>query len=196
MSALQLTPDTIPEQKAYLSAEPERAANWKARLGNSGFKVGILWRGNTQTSAVSLTDLSPLADIPGARLISLQKNPGARQVAQVPFGDKIECVLDENDLSPESLLDTAAVMANLDVIVSIDSMPAHLAGALGTPVLLALSYVPDWRWLTERHDTPWYPGTKLFRQGEDRNWVPVFGRIAAAIRKKVALGNGGSSTEH
>jgi ADP-heptose:LPS heptosyltransferase len=78
----------------------------------------------------------------------------------------------------------AALMANLDAVVSIDSMPAHLAGALGKPVLLALPYVPDWRWLTERNDTPWYPSMRLFRQGPDRQWQPVFEEIAAALRSQ------------
>ena len=87
------------------------------------------------------------------RLISLQKQAAAAD-REVPFGAQIERPLDANDVGPEALLDTAALMANLDLVVSIDSMPAHLAGALGRPVFLALPLVPDWRWLPDREDSP------------------------------------------
>ncbi len=144
-----------------------------------------------------LSDFAPLADIAGVRLISLQKNPGAQQIGQVPFGARVERLLDENDLGPEQLLETAALIANLDLVVSVDSMPAHLAGALGRPVLLALRHVADWRWLTDRDDTPWYPATRLFRQGADRQWAPVFERIVAALREHIAIaGPGISPTQH
>ncbi len=185
MGALHLTPDTVPAQEPYLAAEPERVARWAERLGGHGFKVGIAWQGSTRNSAAPLAAFVPLADIPGLRLISLQKQPGADAVPQVPFGAAIEQVLDPADLSAEALLDTAAVMANLDAVVSIDSMPAHLAGALGRPVHLALPFVPDWRWLTDRDDTPWYPTMRLYRQDETRDWAPVFARIADRLRPLV-----------
>jgi hypothetical protein len=184
---LHLTPNAVPAQAPYLAAEPDRAARWAEKLKRQGdekaLKVGIVWQGSTAGSAASLAALAPLADIAGVRLISLQKQPGAA-ITQVPFAAKIERVIDENDLGAAALLDMAAAMANLDVIVSIDSMPAHLAGALGKPVFLALPFVPDWRWLTERGDTPWYPATRLFRQGPDRQWQPVFEAIAAALRAR------------
>ena len=88
--------------------------------------------------------------------------------------------------APEALLDTAALMANLDLIVSIESMPAHLAGALGRPVFLALRHTADWRWLTGRDDSPWYPSVRLFRQDQTRDWRPVFERIAAAVQEKLS----------
>jgi ADP-heptose:LPS heptosyltransferase len=89
-------------------------------------------------------------------------------------------------MSPDAVLDTAAIMTNLDLVVSIDSMPAHLAGALGRPVFLALPQVPDWRWLLNRADTPWYPATRLFRQNATRQWQPVFADIAQAVRAMMA----------
>ena len=180
---LHLTPTAVPAQQPYLSAEPERVARWAEKLTGEGLKVGIVWQGSTTTSAAPLAALAPLADIPGVRLISLQKQPDGA-IAQVPFAGKIERRIDENDLSADGLLDMAAVMANLDLVVSIDSMPAHLAGALGKPVLLALPFVPDWRWLTGRDDTPWYQATRLFRQAGDRLWEPVFARIAEAVRQR------------
>ncbi|MCK9915813.1 tetratricopeptide repeat-containing glycosyltransferase family protein [Microbacteriaceae bacterium K1510] len=182
---LHLMPDAVAAQEPYLTAEPERVARWAEELKGQGnekaLKVGIVWQGTTAASAAPLAALAPLAEVEGVRLISLQKQPGPNATL-VPFAAKIERPLDENDLSAEGLLETAAVMANLDVVVSIDSMPAHLAGALGKPVFLALPYVPDWRWLTERTDTAWYPSTTLFRQGTDRQWQPVFAAIAARLR--------------
>jgi hypothetical protein len=181
MGTLHLTLDTIPQQGPYLAAEPERVAQWAGRLGH-GFKVGMFWQGTTRNSAAPLAALAPLAAVDCVRLISLQKGPAAGEIAQVPFGARIERVLDPDDIGAEALLDTAALMDNLDLVVSIDSMPAHLAGALGRPVFLALPAVPDWRWLTERDDTPWYPTMRLFRQDDSRQWQPVFERIAAALR--------------
>jgi Glycosyltransferase family 9 (heptosyltransferase) len=177
-----LTPDTVPQQGPYLSAEPERVARWRERLGSQGFKVGIFWQGTSRNSAAPFSALAPLAEIPSVRLISLQKGEPAGEIAQVVFGAKIEQPLNAGDLSAEGLLDTAALIANLDAVVSIDSMPAHLAGALGKPVALALPYVPDWRWLLDRDDTPWYPTMRLYRQDAARDWAPVFARIADALR--------------
>lgn len=179
---LHLAPDTVPAEAPYLKAEPERVARWAEKLKGDGLKVGVLWH-DAMNGGAPLAALAPLADIPGVRLISLQKRPGT-DVTKVPFAQKLERVIDENDLSAEGMLDMTALIANLDVVVTIDAMPAHLAGALGVPVLLALTAVADWRWLTERSDTPWYPQTKLFRQGADREWLPVFARIAAALRER------------
>jgi hypothetical protein len=190
IGALHLMPNAIPDQGPYLSAEPARAATWSERLGQHGVKVGLFWRGHTGGSAAPLAAFAPMAEIPGVRLISLQKGSAAAEVARVPFGSRIECPLDANDLSPEALLDTAALISVLDLVVSIDSMPAHLAGALGRPVFLALPYIPDWRWLTEREDTPWYPATKLFRQDQARDWATVLGRIAQALRPLVTAKTG------
>jgi tetratricopeptide (TPR) repeat protein len=184
MGMLHLTPDTVPQQGPYLSAEPERVARWRERLGSQGFKVGIFWQGASRNSAAPLSALAPLAEIPGMRLVSLQKGEPAGEIAQVAFGGKIKNPLDPGDLSAQGLLDTAALMANLDAVVSIDSMPAHLAGALGKPVALALPYVPDWRWLLDRDDTPWYPTMRLYRQDASRDWASVFGRIAQDLRAR------------
>lgn len=185
MGALFLTPDTVPAQTPYLSAEPARVAALAERLGPQGFKVGIFWQGSTRNSAAPLSALAPLAEIPGVRLISLQKGPAAQAIAQAPFADRIEQVLDANDVGAEALLDTAALTANLDAVVSIDSMPAHLTGALGRPVCLALPYVGDWRWLLERDESPWYPTMRLYRQDAARDWTPVFARIAQDLRQRL-----------
>jgi tetratricopeptide (TPR) repeat protein len=178
MGALHLTPDTVPNQGPYLSAEPERIARFAEQLGGDGFKVGIVWQGSTRNSAAPLAAMAPLADIPGVRLIALQGDAASQEIAQVPFASKIEQVLNADALSAESLLDSAALIASVDTVVSIDAMPAHLAGALGRPVLLALPFVPDWRWLLRRDDTPWYPTMRLCRQAAAGDWTGVFQRIA------------------
>ncbi|HUH83326.1 MAG TPA: tetratricopeptide repeat protein [Stellaceae bacterium] len=187
MGLLHLTPDTVPAQAPYLSAEPERVRRWAERIGSAGFKVGIFWQGQMggpvpAARAAPLAAFAPLAEIDGVRLISLQKGAGTEQATQVPFAARIECIMDPNDPTAEGPLDSAAVMANLDLVVSIDSMPAHLAGALSRPTFTALPMVPDWRWLMGRDDTPWYPTMRLFRQEKLRDWEGVFTRIADAVR--------------
>jgi tetratricopeptide (TPR) repeat protein len=155
---LRTSVDTVPQTTPYLFAEPERVARWSERLG-SGFKIGIHWQGN-----------------------SLQKNPGARQIPDAAFRDRIEQPLEPSDMSAEGVLETAAVLINLDLVVTSDSMIAHLAGALGRPVLLALMRVPDWRWMLEGEDCPWYPTVRPFRQATAGDWAEVFRRVADAVR--------------
>lgn len=188
---LRTTPDTIPPTVPYLAADPARVAAWRDRLG-AGFKIGIHWQGNPRMvqdriRSMPLTAFAPLADIPGTRLISLQKMPGARQIAETEFRARIETPLDDADIGPSAILDTAAVLMNLDLVVTSDSMIPHLAGALGRPVFLALMHVPDWRWQLSGEDSPWYPSMRVFRQPAPGDWTDVFRRIAQAVR---TLGRG------
>jgi hypothetical protein len=170
----------------YLSADADRVEQWRARIGSDGFRIGIAWQGNRENwldagRSIPLAAFGALANIPGVRLISLQKSPGTEQIDHVEFGGRIERVMDESDKSAEALLDTAAVMANLDLVVTSDSMIAHLAGALGCNTFIALRRVPDWRWFLDREDSPFYPSARLFRQTTEGDWTPVFDRIADAI---------------
>jgi tetratricopeptide (TPR) repeat protein len=183
---LDLRPDNVPADVPYLAAEPSRIAQWEAWLGGGGFKIGINWALGNQRSRfarrrdVPLAAFAPLAAIPGVRLISLQVGPPTQQIETVAFRDKIETP--EMDVNPAdgSFLDTAALMTKLDLIVSCDTSLVHLAGALARPVFTALPLVPDWRWMQEREDTPWYPTMRLFRQRAGQGWDDVFTRIAAA----------------
>ena len=136
--------------------------------------------------SIPLAGFAPLADVQGIRLISLQKRPGAEQTATVPFGAKIEQVLDPADTGGDAFRDTAALIASLDLVVSSDSMNAHLAGALGQRTYVALRRIADWRWLLGRDDCPWYPTMRLFRQTTEGDWLEVFRRIAAAVRAETA----------
>ncbi len=193
---LRTSVETIPPTTPYLTADPERLERWRRQLG-SGFKIGIHWQGNPRMTqdrirSIPLTHFAPLANIENVRLISLQKEPGARQIADVSFRDKIEQPLDSSDIGADAVLETAALLEALDLVVTSDSMIAHLAGALERPVLLALMLVPDWRWRLEGEDCPWYPTMRLFRQREAGDWPDVFQRIAAAVRTLAERGQHGN----
>jgi hypothetical protein len=121
-----------------------------------------------------------LATIPGVRLISLQKGEGEEQIAGAGFAVE---TLEGLDAGPDAFVDTAAAMMSLDLIVSSDTSIPHLAGALGRPVWVALRLVPDWRWMIERADNPWYPTMRLFRQTTDGDWAPVFAAMAGALAR-------------
>ena len=126
-----------------------------------------------------------VAAIPSVSLVALQKGSGLEQIHTVPFGKTIHLPGSEFDTGNNAFLDTAALMASLDLVVTSDTAIAHLAGALGRPTFLALQRWPDWRWLLDRDDTPWYPSVRLFRQSEPGDWAGVFERIAAVIRSMV-----------
>jgi hypothetical protein len=124
---------------------------------------------------------APLAAVPGVQLFSLQKGPGSEQLPMLAGQFAVSDLAGMLDLSEGAFLDTAAVMQNLDLVVTSDTAIAHLAGALGVPVWVALTFAPDWRWLVDREDSPWYPSMRLFRQRRLGAWSEVFGRMAAEL---------------
>ena len=129
-----------------------------------------------------MTEFLRLSRVPNVRLISLQKKHGLDQLASLPSGTIVENLGDEFDSGPDAFIDTAAVMANLDLIITADISIAHVGGALGCPTWVGLKYVPDWRWLIDREDSPWYPTMRLFRQNIDGDWNFVFSRIEQELR--------------
>jgi hypothetical protein len=178
---------SIPNSVPYLRAEGALIAHWRERIGEHGFKIGIAWQGNPQGNvdqgrSIPLTEYLALARLPGVRLISLQKQHGLDQLARLSADTKIETLGDEFDSGPDGFIDTAAVMETLDLIITSDTSIAHLAGALGRPTWVALKYVPDWRWLLDRADSPWYPTMRLFRQSESDNWKPVFSAMERELQ--------------
>jgi tetratricopeptide (TPR) repeat protein len=184
---LGTTPEKATANVPYLSAKKELVEKWRPVLGEvSGFKVGVFWQGNPHYPAdrersMPLSHFRPLADLPGVKLVSLQKGPGRDQLPGCPFPvlDLTE-QMDQEPVGP--FMDTAAVLSLLDLIICSDSAVTHLAGALGIPTWTALPFMPDWRWLLDRDHTPWYPGTRLFRQRSRGDWTEVFQRIAATLK--------------
>jgi len=180
-------PDDLPGAIPYLPIDPELSAAWAAKLATiapDGLKVGIVWSGNLTSEveigrSIPLKALAPLGAVPGARLISLQKADGMDMLDDPTLGfevARLDEVYDAGDFA-----ETAAVMANLDLLISCDTASGHLAGALGKPVWIAVNRVSDWRWMEDREDTPWYPTMRIFRQQTLGDWGPVFERMAAAL---------------
>jgi len=195
-NALHAGADLRPGGVPYLAADPALSAAWKAKLPGSGFRIGIAWQGNPNARvdsvrSVPLKAFAPLAAIPGVTLVSLQKNHGLDQLNDLPAGMTVETLPDDFATGPDSFLDTAAVMANLDLVVSIDSAVSHLAGALGRPLFVALKRSPEWRWMEGREESPWYPTARLFQQKREGEWGEVLERIAAAASEAVAAGTTG-----
>jgi tetratricopeptide (TPR) repeat protein len=187
---LGTTLDTIPAEVPYLSADPARVEVWRQRLqGVEGFRVGIVWQGGRKYPddhwrSVPLAHFAPLAEVPGVHLVSLQKGPGTEQLQAMRF--PVVELSPEPDVEGGAFLDTAAVMKNLDLLVMSDTSVTHLAGALAVPTWVATSAAPDWRWLSGREDSPWYPTLRLFRQTRLGDWTNVFGRLAAELGRLVA----------
>jgi hypothetical protein len=179
----------IPSATPYLMAEPEAAARWRGRLaGLSGVRIGLCWAGDPRPEQRELNrvdrrrslrfdQLAPLADFPGASFVSLQKGAGRAQAAQPLAGLTLHDWTDEL----ADFADTAALIDGLDLVISVDTAVAHLAGALGKPVWLLNRFDSCWRWLDGRDDSPWYPGLRQFRQPGPGEWAPVFARLRAAL---------------
>ena len=182
--------ETVPAAVPYVHADSQRVEHWKQELGSVGkLKVGIGWQGNPDYPgdyyrSVPLEHFAPLADCQNVTLYSLQKGPGREQLAT--WGERLSIAdlgvtLDEGS---GAFVDTAAVMMNLDLVITSDTAIAHLAGALGVPVWVALSWVPDWRFLLDREEMPWYPTMRLFRQKQFGDWPGVFAKIAGQLRSR------------
>jgi tetratricopeptide (TPR) repeat protein len=183
---------TVPAAVPYLAADPQRQQRWRQRFaGVPGLKVGVAWQGNPRHKwdryrSFPLAQLESLAQIEGVTLVSLQKGPGSEQLAQFAGHFPVLELGPELDAGESAFVDTAAVMCCLDLVVCCDTAAAHLAGALGVPVWVALAAIVDWRWLLGREDSPWYPTMRLFRQERLGEWVPVFARMAVALERLVA----------
>src|SRR5262249_54795486 len=152
------------------------------KLGQKpGLRVGLSWQGNPKGEvdkgrSIPLARLSPIASVPDVRLISLQKSEAAAQGAGCGF--TVEQIEDPNAFGPGPMSDTAAQMMNLDLIITTDTLVAHLAGALGRPTWVMLKADCEWRWMVERSDSPWYPNTQLFRQPKMGDWDSVIRNVA------------------
>ena len=190
--AFGTTLETIPAEVPYLRADPDLVEAWRARLAADGgpstmLRVGLAWAGRSTYKAdrdrsVSLSALAPLAEVKGVRFHSLQKGEPARQARTPPPGMNLVDLTDEL----KDFADTAALIANLDLVVSVDTAVVHLAGAMARPVWTLIPSVPDWRWLLDREDSPWYPTMRLFRQTARGDWGGVVNRVAHELRNLAA----------
>jgi Flp pilus assembly protein TadD len=175
---------TIPVAVPCLHAEPSLVEKWRRVLEPlKGFKVGIVWQGKPTNQgdcyrSIPFKHFEALAHVDGVRLLSLQVGPGSEQLtaASVPITNLGE------RFDPNSLGDLAAVLMNVDLVVTVETAVAHLAGALGVPVWVMLSVAGDWRWLLERSDSPWYPTMRLFRRQRFGDWEDVFDRVVAELK--------------
>ena len=180
--ALGLRLADLPGPLPYLVADPARVAHWRERLaGLPRPVVALAWAGrpthhNDANRSLPLAALAPLA-MPGVSFVAIQKGPAAEQAADPPPGMSL-CALSQEIADFE---DTAAILSVADLLVSVDSSPVHLAGALDRPAWVLLPFVPDWRWLMGRADTPWYPRHRLFRQPRRGDWPGVMDELARAL---------------
>ena len=175
------SPAAVPAAVPYLSPPPDCTDRWRARLARfdgGGPKVGLTWhisRARDERRSCPLADLAPLLDVPGVQWFGLQVGPAAAQLADV------RGVV---DLSPElaDFAETAAAVDQLDLVVTVDTAVAHVAGARGRPTWVLVPFSPDWRWMLDRKDSPWYPTVRLFRQPRRNAWGPVVERMTDELR--------------
>ena len=180
---------TIPAKEVpYLHADPAKVATWSDRLATlvpAGYRrIGIAWAGrpthhNDRNRSMPLANFAPLAELPGVALLSLQKGAAQAQIGSY-WGRAPLLNLGPEDRS-YGFADTMAIIECLDLVVTVDTSIGHLAGAMGKEAWVMLCYAPDWRWLLDRTDSPWYPTLRLFRQGPDRSWDAVIGGIAREV---------------
>jgi tetratricopeptide (TPR) repeat protein len=178
--------ETIAAPVPYLKAEPDRVAGWREKLGDHGFRIAVAWQGKTKGindpyRSFPLAALAPLAALPGVRLISLQKGEGSEHLDRLPAGMMVERLDEDFDSGFDAFIDSAAVMECCDLVVTLDTSIAHLAGALGRPTWTALKSVAEWRWFLERRDSPWYPTMTLYRQPGFDDWDSVFAAMAGDL---------------
>lgn len=181
------TLESIPAERGYFHPDKARAEYWRSELSSDDHKplIGICWQGNTNhpldhTRSFSLRCFRPLTAIGGSRFVSLQKGAATKQIGETPevAVEDLSSQIDQQG----AFLDTIAIVAQLDLVVTSDTSIAHLAAAVGTPVWIALPYIPDFRWLMDRSDSPWYPTARLFRKrSEQETWEDLFSRITIAF---------------
>ncbi|GHU06704.1 hypothetical protein FACS1894158_13980 [Betaproteobacteria bacterium] len=182
--ALGTTLESIPADVPYIAAPPGLTEKWSARLKPlPGRKVGVVWAGGEiygfdRLRTVRLKQLESLLGIGGISWVSLQKGNSASQIAEEGLSDSMLNVMDELD----DFADTAALIEALDLVISVDTATAHLAGALAKPVWLLNRAGSEWRWLLGRNDSPWYPTMRIFRQQQSRQWEPVVREVAEALQ--------------
>ncbi|MBI2383224.1 MAG: glycosyltransferase family protein [Gammaproteobacteria bacterium] len=183
------TLQSIPAKTPYLRVPPSRMEKWRKRLiRRKGVKVGLVWAGNPdhkndRNRSMSLWDLKPLLRMQGIQYFSLQKGPAAVQLRECREAeDVVDLGRDLKDFA-----DTAAAIQNLDLVITVDTSVAHLAGALGKPTWVMLPRLPDWRWMIGRAESPWYPSLRLWRQTKRGDWGTLTSSVADELAKRNSI---------
>lgn len=187
--------ETIPRDVPYLTPDPSILDKWKAMLGpaNGRKRVGLVWAGRPEhqydrARSMTLCDLAPLAQIEGFDFFSLQKGPASHQTLDPPIGMTLK---DHTELLTD-FAETAGLVSHLDLVITVDTAVAHLAAALGRPTWVMLAFAPDWRWLLDRSDSPWYPRARLFRQKSIGDWTNVVREVCGDLRTSMQIQHAGS----
>jgi len=181
--AFGTTLDSIPARVPYLRVPAERLDTWRARLPRTDTpRVGLVWSGkpshkNDHNRSIALKRLAPLLKVPGICFVSLQREYREADLAILAQFPQVASL----DEKLHDFADTAGIIEQLDLVIAVDTAVAHLAGALGKPLWLLISHIQDWRWLTGRSDSPWYPSARLFRQPRIGDWDSVIERVAAEL---------------
>jgi tetratricopeptide (TPR) repeat protein len=190
--------DSVPATIPYLYADASLVEEWRLKLAHdTNFKVGICWQGNSEYTtaflraavagkSIPIQDFEPLTHIPGVTIYSLQHTTGTEQLNVLPATMKLSLFDGDFDSTHGRFMDTAAVIKNLDLVITIDTSICHFAAALGMPVWNLLPNPPDWRWMLNRTDTPWYPNMKLFRQATPGDWHGTIQVVVRELRGLVA----------
>ena len=177
------TTDSIPADVPYLFAQRERSEYWRTKINSQEFKVGIVWagsptHGNDKYRSCALEHFAPLSQIHGVKLYGLQKGKAAEQMDDLAKTLPIVNISKDFD----DFTDTAAAIENMDLVISVDTSVLHLAGAMGKRTWALLPYSPEWRWMLERPDSPWYPTMKLFRQKKLKDWRGLFQKVTEELQ--------------
>ncbi|SFB20042.1 Tetratricopeptide (TPR) repeat [Collimonas sp. OK607] len=182
--------ETIPASPFYFKADDEKKESWKNRqsFANGKLKIGLVCSGNAGNTndhrrSMPLQEFAPPLQLDGAEFFLVQKD--IREADQTYLLQASKLRLVANDIADFD--DTAAIIANLDLVISVDTSVAHLSGALGTPVWILLPWAPDWRWLLDRDDSPWYPSARLFRQDQAGDWQSVIERVSSALHEYLSI---------
>ncbi len=185
--------ETIPAEIPYLHAKPELVEEWKDKLASdTNFKIGICWQGNPNYStpflrntvaakSMNVLEFAPLAKIPGVSVYSLQKTTGEEQIKNLPSDFILHDFGPDFDMTHGRFMDTAAVMKNLDLVITVDTAIVHLSGGLGVPTWMLLPEPSDWRWMMRQSDTPWYPEMRMFRQPQPDDWKSVMQTVTKEL---------------
>jgi tetratricopeptide (TPR) repeat protein len=176
------TRDTIPADVPYIRPLADRCDVWRRRLPRDAARVGIVWSGSPESSkdrqrSIPFEQFAPLLTVPGVRFVSLQKDVRATDACAL----REQCEVIDLGADLKDFSDTCAAISQLDIVITVDTAVAHLAGAIGKPVWILLPYLPDFRWLLDCTDSPWYPSARLFRKSKGSDWAEVISRVKSEL---------------